>query len=259
MKKHVLYVVLFFALAFVSKSASAQAPSPMQSSGDFLGRQIMYDSTVMNSMMTDTRSAVKNGGGLRAKSGSASANANPRSPSGSANKKAARASITFTSTGSFIALGKLAKKMSNSPEDERKTEAGFINAVTFFNKVMKEKGYPTNDLAHATTALFVNCVGVYSGKDATQRQRDGIYNAFKEYYETSEYFQSLTNKQKQENYELTALMWATVYVNDSIAVEKGDKASRKRAKDTAETMMDEFIGAKINKVRLTDDGFEIVQ
>lgn len=54
MKKYVLFTTLFLMFAFTARSASAQAtPSPMQSSSDYLNRQMMYDSMTWNRMMTE--------------------------------------------------------------------------------------------------------------------------------------------------------------------------------------------------------------
>ena len=122
---------------------------------------------------------------------------------------------------------------------------------------MKDGGYTGNDVARASSTLFFSCLYVYSGKQLTPKQKDSVYKAFKNYYETDKYFQSLNDRERQKIYETSGLMWSVVFINAFKAQEKGDAASAKTAKDTAEYVFEQFVGVPINKVRFKANGFEI--
>ncbi len=241
MKKYFLIAVLFTVIVFLPKSASAQAPSPMTSSIDFLSRQIQYDSMTMNTMMTrsDDKQRTKSGG--------------TKAPV----KKVARETSTFTPSGSLIMPREFANEFGKTPQEKRDAEAAFAQGLGVVEDLKKQKGFAANDVARASSLLFINCLATYSGKDLTQKQKDGIYSTFKNLYETDEYFQSLSDKQRQRVYETNGILWMFVSTYFRLAEEKGDRESLQKSRDTAEYIFNQFIGVPITSIRLKPDGFEI--
>lgn len=172
-------------------------------------------------------------------------------------KNVARGTTTFSSSGSLVIPKEFAREIGKTGQGEREAEAKIIKHLTFFDGFLKYRGYAANDVARTSSMIFVECLSQYLNKDLTQEQKNGVYAAFKDLYETDEYFQSLSNTEKQKNYETQALLWSFV-ADASIAVrEKGDGESKRRLKNTAENIFKQFVGFPITDVRLTAGGFEI--
>jgi hypothetical protein len=168
-----------------------------------------------------------------------------------------RGTTTFSSTGSLIIPKEIAQRIGKTAQEKREAETGLTKGLKEFEGYLKNRGYAANDVARSSSLLFLSCVYVYQGKQLMQKQVDGVYKAFKNYYETDKRFQSLTDKERQKIYEMDAMMWSVIFINAFTANEKGDRASDKKAKDTAEYVFEQFIGVPINKVRMKTNGFEI--
>lgn len=178
-------------------------------------------------------------------------------PDGLPAKNVARGTATFSSSGALMIPKDFAREIGKTAQEKREAEAKITTHLTFFNGFLKHRGYKANDVARTSSMIFVECLSHYLNKDLTQGQKNGVYAAFRDLYETDEYFQSLSNKEKQENYETQALLWSFV-ADAAVAVqEKGDGDSKRRLKTTAENIFKQFIGIPITDVRLTADGFEI--
>lgn len=111
----------------------------------------------------------------------------------------------------------------------------FINDAIFkeYEKIVKQKGYPTYDLA--TVQLFFNdvCREISFGKEYTDEETDAHYEAMKSKFEASSMDEALSNKEKQRKYDpliLKAVWVAGLYE----LTQKG-----KVAQDLAEQMLKE--------------------
>lgn len=263
MKKCVFFGFLFLTLAF-SKAVSAQISTPVQSSLDFIGRQNTYDSWKMNNMMFSSaaRPTGRSGKSVRSRGGSSSNNTatgGGRRTNNATVVAAVRGATTFSSTGSFLMPKYIAEHLGKNEKEKREFEETFVKGLNSFRELEKIKGYVKNDVARAASSVFVFCISSHSGKPLTQKQKDGVYKTFKEFYETDKTFQSLGNQDKQRIYEKNAIFWSFVYIADVAAAMKGDVVSRKKAKETAAFVFQSFTGVSIDKVRLSADGLTSIK
>lgn len=168
-----------------------------------------------------------------------------------------RGETTFSPTGALIVPKELAQKYGKTAQEKREAEVAFTKSLGIYENFLKSKGYASNDMARVSSSLFITCMLSYTNRDLTQKQRDGIYESFRDYYETDADFQALGDREKQKNYETNGLLWAFVSTISIAAEEKGDPKSLQKAKETAENIFRRFTGISIGSIRLTADGFEI--
>lgn len=253
MKKH-------FTVAAIFAAAALLAVLPAQTRAQYTSSYIYNNNAFLNYALASQRAEeTRRGLQIYSSDDDAASGGGRARNNGNAvpNKKIVRGAAQFNSTGTYIFPKEFAQKFGRNDKEKREMESAFVRGLDDFEGTTKSRGYRTNDVARSSTSLFVISLSYYYGNELTQKQKDGIYNAFTRYYESDARFQTLNDREKQKIYEGNAILWSFVFISGVVAQEKNDEASRKKTKEAAETIFSVFLGIPISKVHLNPNGMKI--
>ncbi len=170
----------------------------------------------------------------------------------------AGASTSFRPASSPIAPLKLAKKLGKgSLEEDRKWEEFFAFTLQGYETIAKEKGAPLDDVAHAMNYFIHNNYMVYhDGQGMSDEQFEGLSTFVRESLLEDEDFQHLSARNKQEMYEMVAIMGGVTLNGYTYARDHKDPKQQAQMKSMAKDLLESYLGAPLDKIRFTANGIE---
>jgi len=182
---------------------------------------------------------------------------------------------------------KFIESLENKTEEEQKVILSRLDSyLTTYKETAFKDGFPTNDLAYAFNYYLVNNYAVYVNYfDANKHQKrvmeDGnlesdaaykerinlnitipieqkIYNQYKAYFNTDATVKKMTDVQKQLFVELLIAITNFTFENYSTALSYNNTVLLQEASNTAKGSLETFFGVSIDKIKITEDGLQVL-
>jgi hypothetical protein len=170
---------------------------------------------------------------------------------------AADAATTFRPVSPPFLPGQLAAETAQTPAERKEQQAFFAQCLTNYESLRRGQGLPVKDVALAVSYLIGVSYNVYHGGDAlTAAQGDALRAQVREGLASDPGFRRLSNREKQEMYELTAIVGEFLAVNADAASQKGNRQLAEMAREMAKDNLERLLGVPASQVRITDHGLE---
>jgi hypothetical protein len=164
---------------------------------------------------------------------------------------------TFEPVGGPMAPARLAKDFAKKPGDRDKMQKFFAQLLETYKEILRNKGVPENDVARAASFAISASYGVLKQYlPADEREFDGVRAQIRQLFSTSEKFQRLSDRQRQELYEGYAIVGMFVSTVESLPPEKRDPAMVAESRRFARVYLEQLFGVPAEKLRLTAKGIE---
>jgi hypothetical protein len=161
---------------------------------------------------------------------------------------------TFNPVAASIVPRRLAAK---TPAHREEAERFFVELLSTYRDLLREKGAPENDVARAASFAVANSYSVYNGgRFLTERQLAGLREQMHEAFTEDLQFQRLTNREKQELYESYAITGMYVSAMYDGASKDGDRKVLGWMRELARTQLEETFGVSVSRINFTDGGVE---
>jgi hypothetical protein len=163
------------------------------------------------------------------------------------------AAVRFRSTGTQLKTQSIADELSagGTPEAKKQMLATFSLLLTEYEKAARAQGKP-NDLALALTAALVYNSSIYNGTPEPDDARImEIRDALAELAVEAGTFAKMTDRQKQELYEVAVISTMLAKVGYEEASKAGDRATMAVYRNLAGQTLQAVSGMPPDKVNLT--------
>jgi hypothetical protein len=160
---------------------------------------------------------------------------------------------------------RMAEKLAKS-EEERKKMATLLHQciVAYENQAMTRQGLGRfSDLWDleriVSDAIAVNYTVYTQGSGVTKQQFERVRTTVGTGMQSNSRLSQLTDQQKQEMYEMLAIMTSFVQIAQQAAARSSDVDQRERVRDMAGKILTSLTGLPAEKIRITDAGLTVQQ
>jgi hypothetical protein len=171
--------------------------------------------------------------------------------------KAAEASLRFQPTGTRLLTPKLVETLGKTQAQKDQVSALVTALFQEFDKQAQKLGKP-NDLAFALSYFLAQNAALYRGKP---EPKDEQYLELRETVAAamgqSGGFAKMTDRQKQETYEMLVSYTGLVYVTYLDAKKRGDTETAKTMRELAGLNLKSITHIEPERINFTDQGFTI--
>ena len=256
MKVHVRMFLVAVVLIGGATATHAQY-TRLNTGGGFVGGAYGYRSS---SAAYYRRSAIGNKAGSSFRSSLRTVASNRRSsntvPRSTATSRRI-GSTTFSPVSTSIVPLEMAATASKTGTERQEMEAFFEQCLQNYEANMRQQGQPIRDVARAVSYFIgVNYNVLHGGNALTANQGSALRAQIKAALEQDETFQRMSNREKQQMYEMMAVMAEFVAVSSDVAAQKGNKQLADMARDMAKDNLEKLLGTSVNNIRITDHGLE---
>jgi hypothetical protein len=210
-------------------------------------RQLMTDRAVMRAALEKKRQS----------SSSNSAPGTRPSTFPSSKSTAPAGSVTFRPVADQIAPRNMALALGGTPEEQKRLEAMFSEALEHYRDRLKQAGLPANDVARA--AAYLVTAGYYAANDGVSlddAQLDGLRKHLREFFSTDETFQQLSDRERQELFEDYGITATWIDAGYNIVKQAGDKEGMRQWRQMGRQNFTAVLGAPPESVVITPRGVE---
>ena len=177
-------------------------------------------------------------------------------PSSSPSSTPLAGSVTFRPVADSIAPRQMALALADTPEEQRRLEALFSEALESYRGRLKQAGLPTNDVARAASYLvsasqYVVSDGRVPLDDA---QLDALRRHMRELFSTDETFQRMSDRERQELFEDFGITATWIDGGYNIVREAGDKEGMRQWREMARKNFTAVLGVPPESVVFTAQG-----
>ncbi|MBV8859004.1 MAG: hypothetical protein JOZ02_18875 [Acidobacteria bacterium] len=246
-----LWVVSLFTLAGLPSPTAAQRtyPTPKVYNPNVYSRtrQVMTDRAIMRAALEKRRQSSSSNGAPGARP-STFPSSKPTPPAGS---------VTFRPVADQIAPRNMALALGDTPEEQKRLEAMFSEALEHYRGRLKQAGLPTNDVARA--AAYLVTAGYYAANDGVpldDAQLDGLRKHLREFFSTDETFQRMSDRERQELFEDYGITATWIDAGFNIVKQAGDHEGLRQWRQMGRQNFVAVLGAPPESVVITPRGVE---
>jgi len=170
----------------------------------------------------------------------------------------AAGSVTFRPVADQIAPRKMALSFADTPEERRRLEALFSEALEHYRGRLRQAGLPTNDVARAASYLVTACYYVANdGRSSLDEgQLDALRRHMRELFSTEETFQRMNDRERQELFEDYGITATWIDAGFNIVREAGDKEGMRQWREMARQNFTAVLGVPPESVVFTAGGVQ---
>ena len=155
---------------------------------------------------------------------------------------------SFTASRTRILPARLAQQNAKTPQQAKQVEADVNQMLQVSDGDLRLNKLPLRDVASADSAMISAFCYIYNdGEALPDEKRQQIYQTFASNYAHSREFQSMTNADKQLEYEARLYFRRLLLVGYVTAKEQNNQEMIKKTKETAEKIFKQMYGFSLEK------------
>ena len=208
-------------------------------------RQLMTDRAIMRAALAKKRQSSS--------SNSAPGALPPAFPS--SKPTPAAGGVTFSPVADQIAPRNMALALGDTPDEQKRLEALFSEALEHYRGRLKQAGLPTNNVARA--AAYLVTAGYYAASDGAQlddAQLEGLRRHLREFFSTDETFQRMSDRERQELFEDYGITATWIDAGYNIVKQAGDKEGVRQWREMGRKNFTAVLGAPPESVVIDAGG-----
>jgi hypothetical protein len=152
----------------------------------------------------------------------------------------------------------LASQFSTNAQERQLMEQVFSQCLQFYEDRAREQNVPLHDVASATSYFInINYLVYSDGRGMTAQQFAALKNMIRSNLASSEKFQAMSHREKQELYEMLSIIGSFVMAGYTLAEQQGNQQAQAAIRQVAEQALGAALGAPISRVSFTDQGVQI--
>lgn len=165
-------------------------------------------------------------------------------------------SVTFRPVADQLMPRKMALTLADTPEEQKRLEDMFSEALESYRDRLKQAGLPTNDVARAASYLITACHYVANDGRAEldEGQRDALRAHMRELFSTDETFQRMNDRERQELFEDYGITATWLDAGFNIVRAAGDKEGMRQWRQMARQNFTAVLGVPPESVVFTAGG-----
>lgn len=178
-------------------------------------------------------------------------------PSKSAPSKStpAAGTTTFNPVADQLMPHRMALSLGDTPDEQRRLETLFSEALGHYRGRLKQAGLPVNDVARAAAYLVTASYYVaYDGVPLDEGQLDALRTHMRELFTTDEVFQRMSDRERQELFEDYGITATWIDAGYNIVRQAGDKEGVRQWREMARQNFTAILGAPPESVVFTPRG-----
>ena len=237
---------LLAAAGFVSPAAAQRYPTPKVYNPNVYSRtrRTMSDRAAARAALEKKRRSSSTSGGL----GTRPALPMPSTP--------AAGSVTFRPVADQIAPRQMALTFGDTPEEQRRLEALFSEALEHYRGRLKQAGLPTNDVARAASYLVT--ASYHAANDERvlldEAQLDALRRHMRQLFSTDETFQRMSDRERQELFEDYGITATWIDAGYHLVKQAGDKKGLSQFREMGRQNFINLLGVPPEEVVFTAQG-----
>ena len=164
-------------------------------------------------------------------------------------------SVTFRPVADQIAPRNMALALGKTPEEQRRIETMFSEALEHYRGRLKQAGLPTNDVARA--AAYLVTASYYAANDGVSldaAQLDALRRHMREFFSTDETFQRMSDRERQELFEDYGITATWIDAGYNIVKQAGDQEGVRQWRKMGRLNFTALLGAPPESVVITASG-----
>lgn len=207
-------------------------------------RRTMSDRAAARAALEKKRQSSARSGGFGAR---------PASPAPST---PAAGSVTFRPVADRIAPRQMALTFGDTPEEQRRLEALFSEALEHYRGRLRQAGLPANDVARAASYLVTVSYQAANGGRVLldEAQLDALRRHMRELFSTDETFQRMSDRERQELFEDYGITATWIDAGFHLVKEAGDEKGLSQFREMGRKNFINLLGVPPEEVVFTAQG-----
>jgi hypothetical protein len=169
----------------------------------------------------------------------------------------AAGSVTFRPVADQIMPRKMALSFADTPEEQKRLEGMFSEALEHYRGRLRQAGLPTNDVARA--AAYLVTASYYAANDGValdDAQLDALRRHLRELFSTDETFQRMNDRERQELFEDYGITATWIDAGFNIVKQAGDREGVRQWREMGRKNFTAILGVPPEKVVFKPNGVE---
>jgi hypothetical protein len=167
--------------------------------------------------------------------------------------------LTFKPAARNLMVKELVQTLVKEPRDQRQLSAAFEEYLKNFDEQARKDGEPANDVGRAAAFFVMVNYFAATGKEPTDVQADGAQAIFRAGLAENEGFARMPDRDRQKLYESLVILGSFPMAGVAQALQEKNRDQEKLFRGFAAELVKTLIGVPVEKVRLTRNGFALVE
>ena len=166
--------------------------------------------------------------------------------------------LTFRPVGKNIVVKELAAVLTDDPSARRELVTAFEQILAGFDQKIRQEGETPNDVGLAAAMFLSGNYFAATGRELTDAQEEGVKRSFRDAYAQNEAFAQAGDRDRQRLYESLVILALFPVTGAMQSAQSGDRQAEKNYRRLGAELLKGFYGIPVDKIRLTRNGFTLV-